>query len=154
MEVYRLCCGKEIDKILFSKKFSDIGKTYSDYYSKNKLNDHDYILGVRYMHFFKNLESIYYSTLIGNDNYLCCYDIPDSLLSKYYGHGNYYYFGNDALSLEEYAIPSRKIKFKYLDSVDKILGYSQIVDDFDYENIYIKDKEKQLVKVKKIRGNL
>lgn len=91
-----------------------------DYLFKNFANTHDYIPGVRYMHFFKDFSSLYYGLIYGKGFNICTYDIDDELLSRYKGMGKYYYFDTEYSLLEEYAIPSKLISVDYLISVEKI----------------------------------
>lgn len=116
-----------------------------DYLFKNFANTHDYIPGVRYMHFFKDFSSLYYGLIYGKGFNVCIYDIDDELLSKYKGMGKYYYFDTKC-SLLEYAIPSNMIKFDNLISASEIVGYDDIVDDYKYRDVYVKDRKKVLVK--------
>lgn len=116
-----------------------------DYLFKNFANTHDYIPGVRYMHFFKDFSSLYYGLIYGKGFNVCTYDIDDELLSKYKGMGKYYYFDTKC-SLLEYAIPSNMIKFDNLISASEIVGYDDIVDDYKYRDVYVKDRKKVLVK--------
>lgn len=116
-----------------------------DYLFKNFANTHDYIPGVRYMHFFKDFSSLYYGLIYGKGFNVCTYDIDDELLSKYKGMGKYYYFDTKC-SLLEYAIPSNMIKFDNLISASEIVGYDDIIDDYKYRDVYVKNRKKVLVK--------
>lgn len=116
-----------------------------DYLFKNFANTHDYIPDVRYMHFFKDFSSLYYGLIYGKGFNVCTYDIDDELLSKYKGMGKYYYFDTKC-SLLEYAIPSNMIKFDNLISASEIVGYDDIVDDYKYRDVYVKNRKKVLVK--------
>ena len=146
MIVYRICSKKELKLILRNKNMNNIGVIHNeDYLFKNFANTHDYIPGVRYMHFFKDFSSLYYGLIYGKGFNVCTYDIDDELLSKYKGMGKYYYFDTKC-SLLEYAIPSNMIKFDNLISASEIVGYDDIVDDYKYRDVYVKDRKKVLVK--------
>ena len=146
MIVYRICSKKELKLILRNKNMNNIGVIHNeDYLFKNFANTHDYIPGVRYMHFFKDFSSLYYGLIYGKGFNVCTYDIDDELLSKYKGMGKYYYFDTKC-SLLEYAIPSNMIKFDNLISASEIVGYDDIVDDYKYRDVYVKNRKKVLVK--------
>lgn len=146
MIVYRICSKKELKLILRNKNMNNIGVIHNeDYLFKNFANTHDYIPGVRYMHFFKDFSSLYYGLIYGKGFNVCTYDIDDELLSKYKGMGKYYYFDTKC-SLLEYAIPSNMIKFDNLISASEIVWYDDIVDDYKYRDVYVKNRKKVLVK--------
>lgn len=149
MVVYRICSKKELKLILKNKNMNNIGVIHNEnYLFKNFANTHDYIPGVRYMHFFKDFSSLYYGLIYGKGFNICTYDIDDELLSRYKGMGKYYYYFDTEYSLlEEYAIPSNMIKFDDLISASEIVGYDDMFDDYKYKDVYVKSKKK-LIKLK------
>ena len=140
MLVYRICNNKELDIILKERNFSNIGSVRK----RERVeiaNTHKYIVGIRYMHFFWNMESVY--RINKSVNYaVCTYDIPEELLNKYYGAGRYLINKDDFGWITEYAIPSEMIEFDYLKD---ILLISEICDnDVKFERIYSKKKIKKI----------
>ncbi len=143
MKVYRLCRENEVNQILNNQFFDNIGSFYSNF----GCNIHNYDKDKRYLHFFKSKASLLYLNTLKN-RYICVYDIPNRLLQKYLGKGKYRDLINFAelVEVEEYAIPSKLLKFKYLQSIDKIIEYID-VDEFleddslcDFvENVYNKE---------------
>lgn len=127
MKVYRLCRKNEIDRILGSKNFEDVG----DAFQNSDKNTHNYIPNEKYMHFFKDKSGLLYLNTL-KDRYICVYDIPNEILDKHSGKGKYLNFIAFSFydEVTEYAIPSKLINFNYLKSIEKI------IKDIDYEDFY------------------
>ncbi len=118
MIVYRLCRESEINELLNTKSTTNIGK---EYISNPKQNNHNYKDNIKYLHFYKDYDSLFYLYLKPN-RYICTYNIPDELLQKYQGTGFYLdrIFLEKLESTTEYAVPNNEISFSYLQKVDKI----------------------------------
>ncbi len=144
MKVYRLCRKNEIDEILNSREYKDVGQNFQE---DEKKNNFKYSDGIKYLHFFKDKSSILYLNP-SKDRYICCYDIPSSLLEQHSGIGKYWDFVNfdKLMSVSEYAIEANLVKFEYLKQVDKIILDIEYEDYFEdstlkgfIENIYNKE---------------
>ena len=134
MRVFRLCNSNEIERIIENKSLAQIGKSYKIDPIKNT---HQYVDGKKYMHFFKDeIDLLYLSPQKGK--HICVYYIPDDLLKESKGYGNYadFVLMEKIERIEEYAIPSEKMKLGYL----KIIYMITEDIDFDYypkkEEIY------------------
>ena len=149
MLVYRICNNIEISKLLTNKSLSEIGKTYK--IDKLK-NTHNYKSNIKYIHFFKEFDSVFYLNTNKN-HYICTYNIPDYLLDNNLGLG--YYLDRTFLrsidNVHEYVIDSNIVLFDYLIKIDKIISNIDF-DDYLYssyqnklETIYIKQNNKLLV---------
>ena len=151
MLVYRICNNNEISKILTNKSLNEIGKKY---HTNKLINTHNYKNNIKYIHFYKDFNSIFY--LNTNKNfYICTYNIPDNILDNCIGIG--YYLDREFLrnieNVYEYAIDSKLVLFDYLLKIDKITDNIDF-DDYIYnsyldklETIYLK-QSKTLVKKK------
>lgn len=126
MKVYRLCRQQEIDDILNTKDFSNVGHFCTQDISKNT---HKYNANKKYLHFFQDKSSLLYLNTI-QDRYICTYDIPKEILKSHIGEGKYLSFINysNLNSVKEYAIECDLLKFEYLMKADKIIAC------IDYEN--------------------
>ena len=150
MVVYRLCNELEFQKILNTMSFNDIGSLCS---YNSKLNNHKYQANQKYLHFFKDYNSLFYLCLKPG-SYICAYDIPDNLLEKYVGIGQYLdiIFMRKLENAIEYAIPNDEILFDYLKRIDKVSKYIDYEDylDGDYksslETLY--DKQSKILSKK------
>jgi len=119
MKVYRLCRKEEIDDILSSQNFSNVGHFCTEDINKNT---HKYDTNKKYLHFFYDKSSLLYlNTLRGR--YICTYDIPNEILKTHVGFGKYWGFINysNLNTVKEYAIECDLLKFEYLVKVDKIM---------------------------------
>ncbi len=128
MIVYRLCRSGEMESILKNKNFDGVGKLFE---MDAKKNNHKYLLGKKYLHFFKSKESLLYLNLSAN-RYICTYNIPNQLLIQNAGIGKYldYKYFEKLQEIEEFAIDTRLLKFEYLIEADKI------TDFIDYEDFF------------------
>lgn len=132
MRVFRLCNKSELEKIAESEDLRLVGKSYKVDPIKNT---HQYQEEKRYMHFFEDeMGLLYLSPKKGK--YICIYDIPDEVLEKLKGYGNY----ADFIDLEtirkvtEYAVPSEQVKMSYL-------RYIYIInEDLDFDYVPNKDE--------------
>lgn len=127
MIVFRLCREDEVQQILDKQSFEKVGSLCK---SSDK-NSHAYNENVKYMHFFaKKSDLLYLNTLKGR--FICEYNIPDTVLANHYGLGKYLDYINfsEMNKVEEFAIPSRDIRFDYLESINKI------TKDIDYEDMF------------------
>lgn len=150
MLVYRLCHKDEIDKILGTKTFNDVGKRFE---TNPKVNTHKYDVTKIYLHFFKERACLAYLNLREN-RFICTYDIPNEILNDAYGTGYYLDYCNfERLdSCDEYAIPREDLSFTYLQDVriiltdidvDDYLG-DEIIDE-STRVIYERGKSKRLL---------
>ena len=152
MLVYRICGIGETSKILESKSLEVAarpGTYFIEKQQKGNINSHSYHYKKSYLHFFKDLPSIFY--LYTGEKCICTYDIPEDILEKYKGQGYYmdYRKFEKIEATDEYAIPVEELSFEYLTKVDKINEY---IDYEDYlfdpslsgelETIYQKNKER------------
>lgn len=146
MIVYRICNEYEIKEIMKSKSFSNIGNNYTN---DKKKNTHNYLQNKKYVHFFKDLSSIYYLN-VTKGYYICTYDIPDVLLEENEGIGFYLdrEFFKRLEEVCEYAITNDQILFNYLIKVEKINNYIDY-EDYIYDN-YKTSLEVTYEKIKKI----
>lgn len=128
MIVYRLCRKDEIESILKNKNFNSVGKFFK---ADTKKNNHKYLVGKKYLHFFKNKDSLLYLNLSPN-RYICTYDIPSKQLQNNAGIGKYldYRYFEELQEIEEFAIDTSLLKFEYLIEADKI------TDFIDYEDFF------------------
>lgn len=132
MKVFRLCREEEIKQILNNQSCENVGS----YCSNSEKNSHNYNEDVKYLHFFKKKSDLLYlNTFVGR--YICIYDIPDEMLSKFYGYGNYrdYIRFVTLNKVEEFAVPSKLIKFDYLKSVSVITQNIDFEDFFEDDNL-------------------
>lgn len=151
MLVYRVCKNIEFKKILNENNFNNIG----NYFTKTNLNTHNYDEKYKYLHFFKDKESIFYLRTL-KDRYLCIYDIPEEILSKYIGTGYYWDFINykDLNDVVEYAIENEAIDISFLKQVAYIkcdIEYEDYLDDnelIDYVDVIYSfmDNKKRILK--------
>lgn len=127
MLVYRVCSKREIMAIINDKGFTNVG----NYYDVNlKRNTFKYDSGVRYLHFYDKYDDVLHSNT-DKGRYICEYDIPDDILTKYSSVGFYLDYINfrSLVDVREYAIPTYELVFKYL------LGYDVLEQELDYEDI-------------------
>ena len=126
MKVYRLCDKNEIDSIFRNKSFISVGNKFEIDPQKNT---HQYLQDTEYMHFFKNPIGLLYLTLL-KGNYICVYDIPESILKQYEGKGKYldFIFFRSLHEQIEYAIPSNELDIRNLKRIYEIIEYI----DFEY----------------------
>ncbi|MBQ2946508.1 MAG: HD domain-containing protein [Bacilli bacterium] len=131
MVVYRICKKEEIEHIFNDKNFKNVGKSFE--INKNT-NTHLYTADKKYIHFFKDKDSIFYLDTCA-DMYICTYCIPDSLLESHYGVG-FYLDRTDFRTLEkvsEYAIENEFINFNQLLKIERIKEYIDIEDYIYYD---------------------
>ena len=127
MLVYRLCKEEEYNSIMNTKSYDDIGSVCN----KNRwLNNHSYQPNQKYLHFFKDFDSIFYCYL-KEGTYVCTYELPDELLEQYAGIGKYVdrMFMRKHEMVTEYAIPNEKISFIFLRKIERV---NQSIDFEDY----------------------
>lgn len=132
MIVYRICKKDEINIILNDKSFQNVGKVCE---INENINTHLYIDNKKYIHFFKDKDSIFYLDTTP-DMFICTYDIPSYLLEKHYGIGFYldkFNFRN-LEKVSEYAIENEFINFNHLLKIERLLEYIDI-EDYIYEDI-------------------
>ena len=132
MEVHRLCDKEEMDEIFKNKDFKNAGskgKKYKKNEGEINLNAHHYDEEEMYMHFFPKFNNLFYLNL-EKGMYLCLYDIPDVILNKYIGKGEY----GDPFDyritrmVTEYCIKSNEVKFEYLKNVDRLNNDIDYID--------------------------
>lgn len=148
MLVYRVCRKEEILKLFDKYDMNDIG----NYFSITEVNNHHYEPNQKYLHFFKDKDSILHFLL--KDKYLCIYDIPEDILKQYEGIGYYLDYFKFAVKIEvdEYAIKCHELSFDYLEKVYYIneeIDLDDYLDDSELTNfldcIYEKEKGKILI---------
>lgn len=131
MLVYRVCAENEIKHLLDDKSFKNIVKKYD---SKYKLNSHKYKEDKKYIHFFKNFDSIFYYA-VTEGSYVCIYDIPEEILERSAGIGYYY----DRIHLEkleaveEYAVEENDLDINYLKTIKRSNRFIDF-EDYVYNN--------------------
>ena len=132
MRVFRLCRENEVKKILGSNEFEDIG----NYCRNSEKNTHRYDEDIKYLHFFKKQEDLLYLNTLAS-RFICVYDIPSDLLSRYHGYGKYrdYIKFVTLNEVEEFAIPSKLIKFEYLLTISRIISDIDIEDMLENSNL-------------------
>lgn len=149
MIVYRICKRTELQKIFEYNNFTNVGYNFSIL----DLNTHNYNKNSKYLHFFKNKESIFYLRTL-KDRYICVYDIPEDILNRYKGIGYYLDYINYRILNEvtEYAIENNVIDLKFLKQVGYIkrdIEFEEYLDDCDLtdfiEIIYTCTGDKKLV---------
>ena len=150
MLVYRVCQEKEINEIMESKSFDTVGRHYT---VNDRVNTHCYRDDKKYLHFFKDRDSIFYCNT-SSGNYVCTYDIPDEILLESKGKG--YFLDRFAFKhvqeAEEYAIVTDNLSFDYLAKVELIKESMDIEDllfdemDDKLMTVYEKEKSKTLKK--------
>lgn len=119
MLVYRYMKLSELNHIL-NGEFDQVGATYDGEYSAS--NNHNYVKGVKYLHFFKYKDSVQYITKYQAGSncvyYIAEFDIPYSILFAGKGRGKYEVDGMDYLTItqREYIVPVEKMKVGYLKS--------------------------------------
>lgn len=130
MIVYRVCKKNEIDKIFEDNNFQNVG---SNYYGTT-INNHDYDVEKKYLHFFQNIDSILFLKTL-KDRYLCVYDIPDNILNENVGIGHYWDFINysDLKEALEYAISTDIL------TMDNLKQIYYIKNEIDYEELLEND---------------
>ena len=115
MRVYRYMCEEELASIL-DGSMNRVGTTKIN----NASNTHHYKPGVKYLHFFKNLEDLQDIRMIKKYNknvfYVGLFDIPLPTLLLNSGKGYYepHGYDSDRVIIKEYAVPADKIKPEYL----------------------------------------
>lgn len=148
MLVYRICKKEEIEKLFKNHNIVDIGNCFS----LTEVNNHQYEPNQKYLHFFKEKDSILHFLL--KDKYFCIYNIPENILKQYEGVGYYLDYFKFAIKIEvdEYAIISNKLNFDYLEKIYYIkeeIDLDDYLDDFELTNfldcIYEKESGKKLV---------
>ena len=145
MLVYRICKEDEAYNILSTKSLDSIGKYCT---INSKLNTHKYESDKRYIHFFKNYDSVFYLN-VRSGYYICTYDIPEYLLSENIGAGFYmdrFLFMNKE-SVTEYAIEDTSMDYDYLRRIDKIIDFIDVEEymEGDYkgklQNVFQKSED-------------
>lgn len=149
MKVYRLCRIDEVQSILMSESFKNVGKRYKEDSIKN---NHKYENNRNYMHFFADKSSLLYFNM-EQGGFICVYDIPDDILKENYGKGYYLSFDNlkNTEEVSEYAIKSEKIKFEYVKSIFYIKEYIDVenyIEDDSLSNFIVKIYNKDNMQLK------
>ena len=155
MLVYRLSPKEEIDKILKNKSLKNagtLGKVYIKEEGEINLNNHHYEENEYYMHFFPKLRDILYINP-EKDMYLCFYDIPEEILNKNLGFGQYkdIFALTTYIKTPEYCIKTKDLDFDYLEEINLITDNTYMEDFFFFftlskfqKNIYKKEKQKTI----------
>lgn len=123
MKIYRLCNKKEMKKILFDFSFKNVG----NYFIKNSdINTHDYNIGIRYLHFFKDEKDLFYMCPSEGQ---CIYvlDVNEDILKKYTGYGYY----EDLINYYKcYCVPEFAIDSKVL-QINNVVNVYTVVKDVE-----------------------
>ena len=135
MLVYRLCKVDEVNKLLDERNIESIGVPASVFINEQQtknISSHEYNYHLSYLHFFKDLSSIFY--FYTEEKFLCTYDIPEEILNNHAGKGFYqnYINYNRIEAVDEYAIPVSELSFQYLNKIDKITEFIDY-DDYLYD---------------------
>ena len=153
MIVYRIAKEEEIKTILGEESLENIGRECKVDY---KLNNHNYLPGKKYLHFYPDYGSIFYTSSQAK-RYICTYDIPDDVLERSKGIGYYLdlEFYEHLQEVTEYAIETDILDFSYLKKIemmtDLILFEDYCYDEYrdKIETIYEQCSQKVIKKVKK-----
>ena len=150
MKVYRICSEVEINKIIETSSFLEVGSKGENAIRNNQRYEKEKL----YLHFFYEKSSIFYfSTTKGKC--ICTYDIPENILKRCEGTGFYldYVYSRNMVNVLEYAVNIEELKFEYLDKVqiiEKYLDFEDYLYDTELVNktsvIYSKDTIKKLIK--------
>lgn len=151
MLVYRVAKEEEIKTLLNEESLENVGR---ECVVNSKLNNHNYLSGKRYLHFYPDYGSIFY-TNSGDNRYICTYDIPDDVLEPHKGIGYYldreYYERLEEVT--EYAVEVEYLSFSNLKKVemmtDLVLFEDYCYGDYgDYiQTIYEQGTQKVLKKI-------
>lgn len=124
MKVYRYLSESELN--LIRSGGENLGNTF-DRKNYKRQNNHRYRKGVKYIHFYKQLESMEHirREYIKDQNqgmryYFCSFNVPATILALHRGKGHYDGRGYDevgAITSVEYAIPADKFDPAWLDKV-------------------------------------
>ena len=120
MKVYRYLCEQEYKNIL-DKKLDEIGTVYANVTPSNSFR---YKRNERYLHFYKNRESMKEMQKIyrldGKDYYFCEFDIPFRILVHGIGTGYYSARGYDVdyEGHREYIVNMKKFSPDWLKSAE------------------------------------
>ncbi len=117
MKVYRYLSKRELDAFMVGDMDS-VGAEYSEKPCAVS-NTHKYEEGVKYLHFFKNLEDLKHINKVRTntkEHFVCQFDIPFLTLLTHTGVGYYETSGYDSLyeTVREFAVPVDKIQPDYL----------------------------------------
>ena len=143
--VYRFLTKQELNDWLNNK--NNISKSYKND-NMAQSNNHKYIEGVKYVHFFDNLTDapFVFNIMDQNTNILCKFELPTLVLSKHEGTGSYYNQNMDKTTVTEYAIPVNLVDAKCLKEykvINNIDSAKYINENFGWNRI-INDKELEL----------
>lgn len=147
MRVYRYLSHEELKNIL-RNNVDNIGSYFSN--GKPKANTHHYNSSERYIHFYKNAESmqdirsIYRS--YDNDFYFCSFEIPNSILFIYKGKGYYpaHGFQEDVCTLTEYAIPVSIFKSEWISGFIHDDKRNLVISNQKYASMFLQKKNQSL----------
>ena len=123
MKVYRYLSEEELN-LIKQGSVESLGNTF-DKKSYKRQNNHRYQSGVRYIHFYKNIESMEHirrehmkEMKKGIRFYFCSFNVPNVILALHRGKGHYDGNGYDtvgAITSVEYALPVTKFDPAWLD---------------------------------------
>lgn len=144
MIVYRVCNKEEIENIFKDNSFINIGHSFI----KSNLNTHNYNEKIKYLHFFANINNIFYLRTL-KDRYLCTYDIPCDILNNYQGIGYYLDYINyrELNEVIEYAVCNNVIELSYLKEISYIkenIDYEDFIEDY-LERIYTNNIKRRVL---------
>lgn len=134
MKLYRYLTEEELENIK-ANELDKIGFIYDDKKYK-KVNTHRYKSGIKYLHFYFDKKEISRIDSLGfkgdSECYVCEFEIPFYVIFPYIGIGKYDGHGYKYLTdmIYEVALPSNKMKQKYLIGCEKYKKYEAI----DYES--------------------
>ena len=136
MKVYRYLSQNELDAFL-SKDISSIGTEYHKNDGYQRVNNHRYKKGVKYLHFFKHKEDCRRIRTLHEEKrvefYVAEFDIPITILALHMGSGRYDASGyaTDIESVQEFAIPASKIKSRYLLSYTRDEAHHSAIEEVE-----------------------
>lgn len=136
MKVYRYLSQTELDNFL-SGNIADVGSTYDNQENYKRINNHRYKEGVKYLHFFKNKEDCRRVRFNSEGNfaefYVAEFDVPITVLALHMGSGRYNASGyfTDIESVREFAVPTSKIKARYLLNFERDEAHHNVIEEIE-----------------------
>ncbi len=147
MRVFRYLCEEELKAIL-NGEMENVGKLQIN----NRSNTHHYKKGVKYLHFFKNLEDLHkirdIKRYTEKNFYVGMFDIPLTTLIMSRGKGYYPASGYDLdhETIREYAVSADKVKPEhlvyYMLDNNRELTSNQVKGEIMVEDSYDKKRTK------------
>lgn len=146
MRVYRYLSKEELRNIL-ENHTENIGSFFSR--NKNNPNTHRYHENEKYIHFYKNSESMQDIRSVyrafDNDFYFCAFEIPITVLLVCRGKGFYpaHGFAENHTTITEYAVPVSSFKTNWFSGYLPDTERSRIITKEKYANMFPKNTNKE-----------